>query len=165
MGFFEDEKNDESIEWKIDEENSSEDTDVPDESPIKDLDPEFKKSLATAKHRIFEETIYKPDENSSDAQDLKLLNEYKMFIQVFYLLSLRARKGELISSADISFFPEASRKIVEDVLHWVRTFFKNNEPNDTAIYSHYMDMMLKDMPFYQEEGNDLLLDNSSIRTK
>lgn len=166
MDFFEDKKDkEESLEWKMDEEIPEEDSKPPNESPIHDMNPEFKRNLAKAKHIIYEETVLNPEENSSKAQDLSLLDEYRMFIQVFYLLSLRARKGELIRSADISFFPEASQKIIENLLHWVRDFFKNNEPKDTSLYSHYMDMMLKDMPFYQEEDCDLLPDNNSITTK
>jgi hypothetical protein len=163
MSSFDDEEdNKESLEWKMDEEIPADETKPPNESPIEKMNPEFKKSLAKAKHIIYEETVLEPEENTSKAQDLNLINEYRMFIQIFYLLSLRARKGELIRSADISFFPEASQKIIENLLHWVRDFFKNNEPKDTILYSHYMDMMLKDMPFYQEEDCDLLPDNNSI---
>lgn len=156
MGFF-DEKEKDEIEWKINETNTydlddEEEEEKRDETPLKEVDPEFKKTLVRAKHSIYEETILKPDEDSKEAQSLELLDEYTMFIQLFYLLAIRAKNGELVGSADITLFPESSRKMVEGTLHWIHDFFRQNTPDDTLPYSYYIEMMLRELPFYQEEN-------------
>lgn len=152
--------------WKKNEstENTEEDYDIENGSFVannkefEDINPEFKKKLLDTKHRLYEESILKPDENSTQSQDIQLVDLYETYMKMFYLLTKQAEKNKPISTRSLSLFPVSVVPYVKDVLIWVAVFFSKNTPRETLPYSHYMELYLHTNPFFQD---DLFINNKN----
>lgn len=149
----------EELIWKKNEpkEDSEEDYDrdnepfLPNNAEFQNIDPEFKAKLLETKHRIYEESVLKPNNESEEAQDLQLIDLYETYIKMFYLLAKESEKNKPISSTSLSLFPVSVITPIRELLSWISSFFLKNTPRETIPYSHYIELHLHTNPYFQDD--------------
>lgn len=136
--------------WKNEVEESDEsDEELQNETPLNGVDPEFRNKLIAIKHQLYENTVYSPDEENDEAQDLSLLQDYLSQLNCFYLLTIDARNGKT-EYTSIEKLPEPLQTSIRNILEWIHEYFHNNTKEDTLPYSRMIDQVLHEDPFIQE---------------
>lgn len=131
---------------------------IPNNKEFVAIQPEFKESLLNAKHKLYEESVLKPDENSTASQNIDLMELYETYLKMFYLLAEQAKNNKPISSVSLALFPSSTISLIKDILKWISKFYSSNTPRETLPYSHYLDFYLHTNPFFQD---DLFIDNKN----
>jgi hypothetical protein len=135
--------------WNSDSNDSSDTEDLQNETPLKGVDPEFRNTLIKIKQQLYDQIVYSPDEQSNNAQDLGLLQDYLTHLNCIYLLTIHARNG-LTQYSSIETLPVSLQASIRDLLQWIHEYFHNNVKEDTLPYSRTIDQVLHEDPFVQE---------------
>lgn len=154
------------ITWKMNESNGEKEEDydienepfLPNNEEFEGIDPVFKNKLLEVKHRLYEESVLKPDENDSQSQDIQLMDLYETYIKMLYLLTKKSKKNKPIARASLLLFPASVIPLIQDMLNWISDFFSKNTPRETLPFTHYMEMHLHTNPFFQD---DLFISNKN----
>jgi hypothetical protein len=140
-----------------DEELEEEDQNVFDESETVCSDPDnkFCKSVLEFKHRLYSQTVLKPDSVQPASQDLNLLNPYFNLLEDFRgilvpILSGGQRTPPILSKKFLQSLPSDSRQSAIDLhTHIVDTARENRTSNHAllAAYTTFIDDMFHNFPF------------------
>jgi hypothetical protein len=140
--------------WVPDEETEDEyDSDVTmNETPLPEVDKEFRESVLKAKHSLYDNIVLAPELGTQDAQNPKIIVTYMANLNNFYELSKRAQTRADNNNIDLSVFPEQSRQQIRMVLDWISNYFRNNNIPDTIPYTYYIRNSLHDYQFVQDNS-------------
>jgi hypothetical protein len=127
--------------------NEEERNDIPPDG----LDPSFCENVQNLKWNIYQHIILKPELETSGAQDNTLLKKYVNNIRQIYVLSLNAKKG-YNKNINLHKFPKEVREEIQELLDWIATFFKKNQPYQTIPYSDYLMTSFQVYPFIQRKS-------------
>lgn len=132
------------------EEDFSEGEEIRDETPLPDIDKEFKDNVLQMKHSLYENIVLAPTLETAAAQDNTVLDDYMNKVNKVYLLSLNAQKRLKVKDTSLSEFPTASRDIIRQTLQWIENFFANNTIAKTVPYEDFIHSRLHVYPFVQK---------------
>lgn len=140
--------------WISDDETEDEyDGDVTtNETPIPEVDREFRESVLKAKHSLYDNIVLSPELGTNEAQNPKVLVTYMTNLNNFYELSKRAQSRFDNDSVDLSTFPENSQQQIRMVLDWISNYFSKNKIPDTIPYTDYIRNSLHDYQFVQDNS-------------
>ena len=136
--------------WENDVTGEGDEDDIQDETPLPDIDKQFKDNVLQVKHSLYENIVLAPTLETPAAQDNMVLDHYVDQVNKVYLLSLNAQKRLKIKDASLNEFPAASRDIIRQTLQWITNFFANNTIAKTVPYEDFIHSRLHVYPFVQK---------------
>ena len=119
------------------------------ETPIPDVNDEFRKRVLTLKHSLYDNTVLAPELGTSDAQSNKVLDKYVNKINKIYRLSLGAQRGVVAKESTLAEFPTATQDHIRWVLRWIADFFPKNSVANTIPYEEFLRNSFHIYPFEQ----------------
>lgn len=121
------------------------------DTPLKGVDPKFRKGLVDIKNALYDSTVYAKKEGTPESHDMKLLQDYIGQLNHFYIISLDAQKivNNVNDDSQLDIFPKELRNTIKEVLVWTSEFFKKNGREDTQPYSRVIEEVLHEDPYVQ----------------
>lgn len=119
-----------------DDENELNNKNSDKENIVHALDPKFVEYITKVKRKLYSEIVLKPPSNSKNAQQMKLLENYKKSLKKIYDMIRDIKDGEY-NPDDINMFPIKVRPTVSKLVEWVDDFFRNNTHEDIMPYDFY----------------------------
>jgi hypothetical protein len=111
-------------------------------TPIcKNINPIFCKSLFNLKQRIYNDIIYSKDPNTSEAQDIKLVNDYEAIIHQLHLFFGNVLKGVAVHPPILSGISAATQLAFETLYTQCLEERQNNDRYTLDLYKMLMDSM------------------------
>lgn len=141
--------------WIEDEEQNEYNTDediTNNETPLPELDSEFRESILNAKHSLYDNIVLLPELGTEQAQNPKVIVAYMTNLNNFYELSKKAQAANHNATLDLSGFPEKSRAQIKLALDWISNYFSKNKIPDTIPYKDYIRNSLHDYQFVQDNS-------------
>jgi hypothetical protein len=132
-------------------EESDSDDDQKNDTPLKVINPKFRKGFVDIKNALYDSTVYSKKEGTPESHDMKLLQDYVGKLNHLYVISLDAQKivNNVNDESQLEVFPEELRSIIKGVLVWTSDYFSKNGREDTLPYSRVIDEVLHENPFVQ----------------
>jgi hypothetical protein len=137
--------------WDESEEEYDDDY-VQNEVSPPEINQEFSNNILNVKHSLYDNIVLKPEVGTEEAQSSKVLQEYLNRLNDVYVLSLNAQNGNVVNDEKLAKFPEETRKVIKDVLVWIRDYFRKNRVPDTIPYSDYIRKSFRDYQFVQRDS-------------
>ena len=148
----------EEEEEEEEEENNQEYDSIPfTEDPIcYSIDPTFCKLTFDLKHALYSETILTGDEKSDSQQDLKLLNQYTLFLDIIHrllygLFTKENSPDNPVPKQIIGSLPPESKKALDRLYPTICEAIKKNQRDNNNennyIYGLFIHRMLHTHPF------------------
>jgi len=136
---------------EVPESEESDDEDEKNDTPLKGVDPKFRKGLVDIKNALYDSTVYSTKPATPESHDMKLLEEYIGKLNHFYVISVDAQKivNNVNDDSQLDIFPKELRDTIKGVLVWTSEYFRNNGREDTLPYSRVIDEVLHENPFVQ----------------
>jgi len=138
-----------SNKWTADD--SDEESDYENETPLPELDNDFRKSILDIKHNLYENTVLAPKTGTKEVHNDTLIIKYLDGINKVYILCLKAQKG-IVNIAELNEFPESVRVQLQRVLMWINNYFSKNRAPDTIPYEDYIRKSLHEYQFVQNNS-------------
>ena len=141
---------DSEAESEADSESDS-DEDQKNDTPLKGVDPKFRKGLVDIKNALYDSTVYSKKEGTPESHDMKLLKDYIGNLNHFYVISIDAQKivNNVNDDSQLDVFPKELRSTIKGVLVWTSDFFRKNGREDTQPYSRVIEEVLHEDPYVQ----------------
>ena len=133
--------------WEKSDSDSDSDSDI--EDPVSDLHPIFVEQVNNIKHKIYEHIVMEPILKTKKAQDIRLLNQYRLLLQKLYNASIQAQNGQIFM---LGYFPIHLKELIHQLLEWIQDFFKKNSLVDTVPYEFYLKQSLLTFPYIQNNS-------------
>lgn len=133
------------------ESDADSDDDQKNDTPLKGVDPKFRKGLVDIKNALYDSTVYSKKEGTPESHDMKLLQDYIGQLNHFYMISLDAQKivNNVNDDSQLDVFPAELRSTIKGILVWTSEFFKKNGREDTQPYSRVIEEVLHEDPYVQ----------------
>jgi hypothetical protein len=141
--------------WESDavesEVSDSEDEDQKNDTPLKGMDPKFRKGLVDIKNALYDSTVYSKKEGTPESHDMKLLQDYIGQLNHLYIISIDAQKiiNNVNDDSQLEVFPIQLRDTIKGVLVWISTYFSKNGREDTLPYSRAIEEVLHENTYVQ----------------
>lgn len=131
--------------------SDSEDEDQMNDTPLKSMDPKFRKGLVDIKNALYDSTVYSKKEGTPESHDMKLLQEYIGKLNHFYIISVDAQKiiNNVNDDSQLDVFPKELRSTIKGVLVWISDYFRKNGREDTLPYSRVIEEVLHENTYVQ----------------
>lgn len=142
-----------NYEKDIDEEYDNEDDEERNDEPPDNIDSDFSNNVQQIKWKIYQNIVFKPQLETREAQDNKLLNEYVNCVRQLYVYTLEAQNGNN-NKINLNKFPNEVRDDISKLLNWISDFFRKNQPYQTIPYSDYLSNSFKVYPFVHKKTFD-----------
>jgi hypothetical protein len=143
--------------WQ-EEEDEDEDEDDYNEMPLEPISEECNDLVMEVKHQLYNNIIFKPDLKSKDAQNIALVDNYRMHLinlnKLCKIVQIRTLSEEELQKKIMDFPVDVKPKISE-LLHYISNFFHTNEYVDTIPYPDYFDIHFRIHPFLQTDENQI----------
>jgi hypothetical protein len=124
-------------------------------SDIPFVNPEFANKLTDTKRLIYSAVIFANNENTDEAQDTNILNDYVRMLGALYdtlsrMESNTITQGEREQNIDV--LPQGARSSANDVIVLYDAFLTQNRDAEKRVpYSSYIENSLKRHPYVQEK--------------
>ena len=127
------------------------DEDQKNDTPLKGVDPKFRKGLVHIKNALYDSTVLSKKEATPESHDMKLLQDYIGNLNHFYIISIDAQnlKNNVRDESQLDVFPKELRSTIKDVLIWISDYFSKNGREDTKPYSRVIEEVLHEDPYVQ----------------
>ena len=119
------------------------------ETPVPEVNEEFRKEVMSLKHSLYDNTVLAPELGTANAQSNKPLDDYVKKINKIYRLSLGAQRGLVAKEKTLDEFPVATRDNIRWVLRWIADFFPKNNVVKTIPYEDFLRNSFHVYPFNQ----------------
>ena len=130
---------------------SESESDYENETPLSDIDDEFKKAILDVKYSLYSNIIIGPAVGTEAAQSLDIIHKYLECLNKLYDYAFEAQNGNTSYNLDI--FPHESKGLVTAVLHSISEFFKKNtNVADRIPYENYILNSFKKYQFVLNEN-------------
>jgi len=131
--------------------SEAESEDQKNDTPLKGVDPKFRKGLIDIKNALYDSTVYSKKEATPESHDMKLLQDYIGNLNHLYVISIDAQKmvNNVNDDSQLEVFPKELRDTIKGVLVWTSDFFRNNGREDTRPYSRVIEEVLHENPYVQ----------------
>jgi hypothetical protein len=132
------------MQWP-EEDDTDEEINEPNDTPIPCADPSFREHLVQVKHELYEHVVYSPEVGTDAAQDLGRLQDYLKLLNRVYLACLEAQKGRVVT---VDSFPPEMRESIRALI--ARVGGVREKPWEERIpYARMVDEVLHEDPFVQ----------------
>lgn len=116
------------------------------DTPLQDIDDNFRNNILNIKHKLYEKFINEPEDKDDN------LNNYMKKLNILYIMMINAQANKMNSQEALNQFPPDLQQQISNILVWTQDYFKKNEPCDTIQYEDYIRKSLHDYQFIQHNS-------------